>query len=162
MDNYLQHSEIGDKYAESQHIVKDDADVVKLYIRKPESRSAHAQSSQLVSIRKRDYLFVTDIINVTATMAMHMPTIMLVVSGAPNIIVPTKMAVIGSKTPSTEAFVAPMLRVAMASVAVETIVGSSAKPTKLSQALPPSIPAVIVVSENRLIPKKTTAPTVKA
>ena len=34
MDNYLQHSEIGDKYAESQHIVEDDADVVKLYIRK--------------------------------------------------------------------------------------------------------------------------------
>ena len=34
MDNYLQHSEIGDKYAEPQHIVEDDADVIKLYIRK--------------------------------------------------------------------------------------------------------------------------------
>ena len=108
------------------------------------------------------YLFVTEIINVTATMAMQMPTMMLVVRGSPNINVPTKMAVIGSKTPSTEAFVAPILRVAMASVAVETMVGSSAKPTKLSQAAPPSIPAVIVVSENRIIPKKTVAPTVRA
>ena len=59
-----------------------------------------------------------------------MPTTMLVVSGSPNITVPTRMAVMGSKTPSTEAFVAPILRVAIASVAVETIVGSNAKPTK--------------------------------
>ena len=108
------------------------------------------------------YLFVTEIINVTATMAMQMPTTMLVVSGSPNINVPTRMAVIGSKTPSTEAFVAPIFRVAMARVAVETIVGSSAKPTKFSQAIPPSIPVVIVVSENRIIPKKTVAPTVNA
>ena len=95
-------------------------------------------------------------------MAMQMPTTILVVSGSPNINVPTKMAVIGSKTPSTEAFVAPILRVAMASVAVDTMVGSNAKPTKLSQAEPPSIPAVIVVSENRIIPKNTIAPTLKA
>ena len=95
-------------------------------------------------------------------MAMQMPTTMLVVSGSPNISVPIRMAVIGSKTPSTEALVAPMLRVAIASVAVETIVGSSAKPTKLSHALPPSIPAVIVVSESRIIPRNTIAPTIKA
>jgi len=69
-------------------------------------------------------------------MAMPMPTTMLVVRGSPNINVPTRMAVIGSKTPSTEAFVAPILRVAMARVAVETIVGSRAKPTKLSQSPP--------------------------
>ena len=108
------------------------------------------------------YLFVTEIINVTATMAMQMPATMLVVSGSPNISVPTRMAVIGSKTPSTEAFVAPMLRVAMARVAVETIVGSSAKPTKLSHALPPSIPAVMAVSESRIMQRNTVAPTVKA
>ena len=34
VDNHMQHSEIGDKYAEPQHIVEDDADVVKLYIHK--------------------------------------------------------------------------------------------------------------------------------
>ena len=95
-------------------------------------------------------------------MAMQMPTTMLVVSGSPNISVPTRMAVIGSKTPSTEAFVAPILRVAMASVAVETIVGSSAKPTKFSQSPPEVIPAVIEVSERAIFPKKTTAPTVRA
>ena len=95
-------------------------------------------------------------------MAMQMPTTILVVSGSPNINVPTRMAVIGSKTPSTEAFVAPILRVAMASVAVETIVGNSAKPIKFSQAVLPSMPSVIAVSENRIIPKNTNAPTVKA
>ena len=47
---------------------------------------------------------------------------MFVVSGSPNIIVPTRIAVIGSNTPSTDAFVAPILRVAIASVAVETII----------------------------------------
>ena len=57
-----------------------------------------------------------------------MPITMFEVKGSPNISVPTRMAVIGSNTPSTEAFVAPILRVAMASVAVETIVGSSANP----------------------------------
>ena len=35
--------------------------------------------------------------NVTATMAMEMPTMMLVVSGSPNISVPTMMAVMGSE-----------------------------------------------------------------
>jgi len=58
-------------------------------------------------------------------MAMPMPRIMFVVKGSPNISVPTRIAVIGSKTPSTEALVAPIFRVAMANVAVETIVGNS-------------------------------------
>ena len=48
---------------------------------------------------------------------MQMPTMMFVVSGSANIIVPTKIAVIGSNTPSTDAFVAPILRVAIARVA---------------------------------------------
>ena len=63
-------------------------------------------------------------------MAMPMPRIMFVVKGSPNISVPTRMAVIGSNTPSTEAFVAPILRVAMASIAVDTTVGNRANPTK--------------------------------
>ena len=41
-------------------------------------------------------------------MAMPMPRTIFVVKGSPNISVPTRMAVIGSKTPSTEAFVAPL------------------------------------------------------
>ena len=93
---------------------------------------------------------------------MPMPSTMLVVSGSPNISVPTRMAVIGSKTPSTEAFVAPILRVAMASVAVETIVGSRANPTKLSQSPPVVMPPVIALSEKIILPKKTTAPTISA
>ena len=87
-------------------------------------------------------------------MAMQMPTTILVVSGSPNISVPTRIAVIGSKTPRTEAFVAPILRVAMASVAVETIVGSRANPTKFSQSPPELMPAVIAVSEKAILPKK--------
>lgn len=44
----------------------------------------------------------------------------------PNISVPTRIAVIGSNTPSTEALVAPIFRVAIANVAVETMVGNIA------------------------------------
>lgn len=94
-------------------------------------------------------------------MAMAMPMMMLVVSGSPSISVPTSIAVIGSNTPNTDAFVAPMLRVAMASVAVDTMVGSSAKPTKLSQSPPVVMPAVMAVSEKAILPRNTNAPTVR-
>lgn len=66
-----------------------------------------------------------EIMNVTATMAIQMPVIIFVVSGSPNIRVPTRIAVIGSNTPNTDALVAPIFLVAMARVAVETMVGSS-------------------------------------
>ena len=64
-----------------------------------------------------------DIIKVTA---MTMPITMFEVNGSPNISVATRMAVIGSNTPSTEALVAPIFRVAIANVAVETMVGNIA------------------------------------
>ena len=108
------------------------------------------------------YLFVTEIINVTAIIEMQMPSMMFVVSGSPNITVPTRIAVMGSNTPSTDAFVAPMLRVAMARDAVDTIVGSNARPIRLSHAAPPSMPAVIAVLERAIFPRNTIAPTVKA
>ena len=76
--------------------------------------------------------------------------------------VPTTMAVIGSKTPRTDAFVAPILRDAMAKVAVETIVGNSARPIRLSQSVPVVIPAVMAVSEKMIFPMNTIAPTVRA
>ena len=95
-------------------------------------------------------------------MDMTMPTTMFVVRGSSNISVPTSIAVTGSKTPSTEAFVAPTLRVATAKVAVETIVGRSAKPTKLSQSTVVDMPAVIAVSEKMIFPKNITAPTMSA
>ena len=94
-------------------------------------------------------------------MAMPMPRRIFVVKGSPNISVPIRIAVIGSNTPSTEALVAPIFRVAMANVAVETIVGNSAKPTKFSQSPLVVIPAEIAVSENDILPKKTIAPTVR-
>ena len=92
---------------------------------------------------------------------MQMPTMMFVVSGSANIIVPTRIAVIGSNTPSTDAFVAPILRVAIARVAVDTMVGSSAKPIKFSHAVLPSIPAVIAVLESTIFPRNTVVPTAK-
>ena len=91
-----------------------------------------------------------------------MPTTMLVVSGSPNTSVPTRMAVTGSNTPITEALVAPMLRVATAKVAVDTMVGSSASHTRLSQSVAPSIPAVISVSAMMMRARNTAAPTVRA
>ena len=54
---------------------------------------------------------------------MAMPQTIAGVSGSPKAIVPTRIAVIGSNTPNTDAFVAPILRVATASVPVEIIVG---------------------------------------
>ena len=90
--------------------------------------------------------------NVTATIAMDIPKIMFVVSGSSNIKVPTTIAVIGSNTPRTDAFVAPMLREAMAKVAVETIVGRIARPIRLNQSVHAVIPAVIAIPENMIFP----------
>ena len=52
------------------------------------------------------------IINVTATIEIRIPAMILVVSASPKTNVPTRIAVIGSKTPNTEALVAPMFLVA--------------------------------------------------
>jgi hypothetical protein len=93
---------------------------------------------------------VRAIINVTATIEIVMPKTIFVVNGSWNISVPINMAVIGSKTPNTEAFVAPILRVAMASDAVETMVGSRANPAKLSQSTYSVIPNVMAVSETMI------------
>ena len=80
------------------------------------------------------YRLVTKIINVTAIMAIRIPITILGVSGSPKISVPIRIAVIGSNTPNTEAFVAPILRVAMAKVAVDTMVGNIAKPMRFAHA----------------------------
>ena len=70
--------------------------------------------------------------NVTAAVAIAIPTTIFGVRASPNTSVPTRMAVIGSNTPRTDALVAPILRVATASVAVDTIVGNNASPTRYS------------------------------
>ena len=105
------------------------------------------------------YLLVVIIIKVTAPMASRMPVKMLLVSASPNAMVPTRMAVMGSKTPSTEALVAPIFRVEMASVAVETMVGKMASPTRYSQSLVLVMPVVMLASEAAIFEKKTTEPT---
>ena len=92
-------------------------------------------------------------------MAMLIPTIILIVNGSPNISVPTSIAVIGSNTPNTDAFVAPMLRVANASVAVDTMVGKMANPSRLNHDPTPSIPFIIVTSESNILSRKIIAPT---
>ena len=73
---------------------------------------------------------------------------MFVVSASPKMSVPTRIAVIGSKTPRTEAFVAPIFLVAIARVDVETIVGRIASPMRLAHANPPSSPVVISAPES--------------
>lgn len=78
----------------------------------------------------------------TAAVERTMPMMILAVSGSPKAMDPTRMAVIGSKTPITEALVAPMVLVATANVAVETMVGNSARQTSLLQAPIPSIHSV--------------------
>ena len=105
------------------------------------------------------YLFVEIIMNITANMAINMPMMMLLVSASPKTKVPTRMAVIGSNTPSTEAFVAPIFRVATANVAVDTIVGRMASPIRLSQARLLSMPAIISVFDRKMRERNMVAPT---
>ena len=78
---------------------------------------------------------VLAIIKVMAAMESKIPTMIFVVSASPKTMVPIRMAVMGSKTPSTEALVAPIFRVAIANVAVETTVGRRARPTRFIQAM---------------------------
>lgn len=61
-------------------------------------------------------------------MEIRMPVMMFAVRASPKTTVPTRIAVIGSKTPNTEALVAPMFLEAIARVAVDTIVGRTARP----------------------------------
>ncbi len=87
---------------------------------------------------------------------------MLSVRVSPKTSVPTTIAVIGSKTPNTDAFVAPIFLVATASVAVDMIVGSIARPTRLNQSRLLSIPAIISLPVIAILTKNITAPTDKA
>ena len=96
---------------------------------------------------------------VIAPIASSMPTMIFAVNVSLNIIVPTRIAVIGSNTPNTDAFVAPILRVAKANVAVEIIVGNMASPMRFNQSLVQLMPAVISVPEWIIIAIKITAPT---
>ena len=105
------------------------------------------------------YLLVTTIMNITAMTAMDMPMTMFEVSASPNTRVPTRIAVIGSNTPSTEVFVAPMFLVETARVAIETMVGITASPTRLTHAIVLSSPVRSSESEVRLMTLNTTAPT---
>lgn len=73
-------------------------------------------------------------------MQIQMPAVIVDVSGSQKAKVPIRMAVIGSKTPSTAVFVAPILRVEMAIVRVEIIVGIIASPTIFPHPCHPSIP----------------------
>ena len=109
----------------------------------------------------KSYRFVAAIINVTAITEILIPNMMFVVSGSPNTIVPTSIAVIGSNTPSTDALVAPILRVAMARVAVDTMVGNKASPMRLSQLWLVDMPAVIGVWARMICAKNTIDPTIR-
>ena len=99
---------------------------------------------------------------VTATMEMRMPAMMFGVSASPKTTVPTKIAVIGSKTPNTDAFVAPMFLVATARDAVETIVGRTARPMRLHHADPPSSQAISSAPESEHLAMKNSVPVSRA
>ena len=91
-----------------------------------------------------------------------MPVMMFAVSASPKTTVPTRIAVNGSKTPNTEAFVAPMFLVAIAKDAVDTIVGRTARPMRLNQDITPSSPDMSSVPESEHLVKNTTVPTIRA
>ena len=102
------------------------------------------------------------IIKVTATTEIRIPVMMLEVRASPNTKVPTRIAVIGSKTPNTEALVAPIFLVAIAKVAVETIVGRTASPMRLIYAIPESSPVMSSAPDIEHLVKKTTVPVSRA
>ena len=77
---------------------------------------------------------------VTAMRVMITPTMILSVRDSPKKMVPTAIAVTGSKTPRTDVLVAPMILVAMARVRRETNVGNTAKPIRLIQQNQPWTP----------------------
>ena len=108
------------------------------------------------------YRFVTVIIKVTATTEIRIPVMMFEVRASPNTKVPTIIAVIGSKTPKTEALVAPIFLVAIAKVAVETIVGRIASPIRFIHAIPDSSPVMSSAPDIEHLVKKTTVPTNRA
>ena len=108
------------------------------------------------------YLLVTAIIKVTATTEINIPVMIFDVSASPKTTVPTRIAVIGSKTPNTEAFVAPIFLVAIAKVAVETIVGRIASPIRFVHAIPDSSPVMRSAPDIEHLVKKTTVPTSSA
>ncbi len=95
---------------------------------------------------------------VTAITEIKMPMMMFDVSASPKTSVPTRMAVIGSNTPMTDAFVAPMFLVAIAKVAVDTIVGRIASPMRFIHAIPPVSPVMSSEPEDAFRAKKTTVP----
>ena len=95
----------------------------------------------------------------TEATAIAIPITIVGVSGSPKATVPTKIAVMGSNTPNTEAFVAPILRVATARVAVDIIVGRTASQSSDSHAFTPLMPLVRGTSEIRVPIQKTTEPT---
>ena len=95
-------------------------------------------------------------------MEIRMPVMMFAVRASPKTTVPTRIAVIGSKTPNTEALVAPMFLEAIARVAVDTIVGRTARPMRLIQAIAPSSPDMSSVPESEHLVRKTTVPISRA
>ena len=137
----------------ARNIVSMDKQEVDLLKRCKKERDGNLESP---------HRLVMAIMNVMATIEIRIPTTMFVVSASPKTSVPTRMAVTGSKTPSTEALVAPMLRVAMASVAVDTMVGSTASPTRFSQARCPVSPVIIPAPDSAIFPQKTSVPTESA
>ena len=101
-----------------------------------------------------------NIIKITADIDSAMPITMCVVICSLNANAPARIAVMGSNTLNTDAFVAPILRVDIANVEVETIVGKIANPNKFSQAVLPSRPVVIVLLLKIICVRKTTEPTI--
>ena len=86
------------------------------------------------------------IMKVTAATESIMPIRMFAVIASLKTTAPTRMAVTGSNTPSTEVFAAPIFLVERASVVVDMIVGKTASPIMLSHANALSKPRYISIS----------------
>ena len=106
--------------------------------------------------------FEEAIIKTMAAIVRAIPMMMLTVMLSPNANAPTSMAVTGSNTPSTEAFVAPIRRVDAASVAVDIMVGRIARQTRLVQDVHPDIPCINGCPAVRICMKKHNDPARRA
>ena len=101
------------------------------------------------------------IINNTAAMQIATPAMIFVVSDSLKTIVPTKIAVTGSKAPMTAVLVGPIRRVERAMVSIAIIVGKIAKPMRFSTSAVVSIPCSTCVPSISRYVRKAIAPTTK-
>lgn len=100
--------------------------------------------------------------NSSAAMQMAMPESILGVRTSLNIMVPMRMDVIGSNTPSTAVRVGPIILVERARVSMEIMVGKMARPMRFTTEAAELQPCRKGAFSGMLVSRKRTLPVARA